>query len=69
MIFRMIFGVMAVTSTFKKLDSDLNLNPEPEIYQIWILQKQCCGVRRSRGLLAGAGADLKFDLASEKRND
>ena len=45
---------------------------------------QCCGAGRSRGFLAGAGADLKFELepepqsmgrlqllffASEKRND
>ena len=57
----MIFGVMAVTGTFKKLDSDLNLN----ISNMDLTK----AVLRSRGLLPGAGADLKFDLASEKRND
>ena len=52
---------MAVTGTFKKLDSDLNLN----ISNMDLTK----AVLRSRGLLPGAGADLKFDLASEKRND
>ena len=28
----------------------------------WFFKPQCCGAGRSRGFLAGAGADLKFEM-------